>query len=629
MVMEMFKLLPACKDYLWGGNKLKTVFHKSCDTEVLAETWELSCHRDGNSIIANGAYQGKTLAEYIEGVGKQALGTNCDRFEEFPILIKFIDSKQPLSVQVHPDDKYALEHEGQYGKTEMWYVIDCEEDAFLYYGFKNSISKEAFENHIKDGTLEDVLNKVKVKKGDVFFIESKTIHAIGSGITIAEIQQNSNVTYRVFDYNRVGTDGKKRELHIDKAIDVTNLNFTGKQYSFGNHIASCDIFEVDKLEILSEKSVQVADEKSFHSIIIIEGNGMITCNETTMEVKKGDSIFIPAGLGEYTISGELEAIKTVIPEKMKYTVGVDIGGTDIKIGILDKYNNIVSKGICPTHAEKGATEVIKNIISAIDSIFENSGIDKKDCTYIGIGCPGTIDPQNGVVIYSNNLAWSNVNLKEEIEQATGLDVYISNDANCAALGEVKAGFGGKYKNAVVITLGTGVGGGIIIDGKIFEGGIGGAEIGHTLIEKDGELCTCGRRGCLEAYASATALIRQAKEAANLNQDSQLYKMCGGNLQNMNGKIPFDAAKAGDKTAIDVIDQYTDYLAEGIINMTNIFRPEAIILSGGISKQGEYLAHILRNKVMPNLFGGTTSYLPEIECAVLANDAGIAGAASLG
>ena len=282
--MEILKLLPACKDYLWGGNKLKTVFNKSCDTEILAETWELSCHKDGNSIIDNGEYKGKTIAEYIEIVGKQALGTNCDRFEEFPILIKFIDSNQPLSVQVHPDDRYALEHEGQYGKTEMWYVIDCEEDAFLYYGFKNPISKEEFENHINNGTLEEVLNKVKVKKGDVFFIESKTIHAIGSGITIAEIQQNSNVTYRVFDYNRVGADGKKRELHIDKAKDVTNLDFTGKAYSFDHHIASCDIFEVDKLERVSEKNVQCADEKSFHSIIILEGNGTITYNETTIEV---------------------------------------------------------------------------------------------------------------------------------------------------------------------------------------------------------------------------------------------------------------------------------------------------------------------------------------------------------
>lgn len=627
--MEILKLSPACKDYLWGGTKLKTAFNKSCDTEILAETWELSCHKDGHSTITNGTYQGKTLAEYIEIQGKQILGSHCERFENFPILIKFIDSEQPLSVQVHPDDCYALAHEGQYGKTEMWYVIDCEEDAFLYYGFKEALSKEAFEAHIKNGTLEEALNKVKVKKGDVFFIESQTIHAIGSGITIAEIQQNSNVTYRVFDYNRVGADGKQRELHIDQAIAVTNLDFTGKAYCFGSHIASCDIFEVDKLELSSEESMQHADADSFHSLIVIDGTGTVTSNGTTLSVQKGDSLFVPAGLGSYTISGTLTVLKTIIPAPMKYSVGVDIGGTDIKLGILDHNHHIVAKGICPTEADKGVDTVIQNIISGIHNLFETSGIEKKDCTHIGIGCPGTIDPENGVVIYSNNLEWTDVHLKETIEKALGLDVFISNDANCAALGEVTAGFKGKYKNAVVITLGTGVGGGIILDGKIFEGGIGGAELGHTLIAKDGELCTCGRKGCLEAYASATALIRQAKEAARLNPDSQLYKMCEGNLDTMNGKIPFDAAKAGDETAQAVINQYTDYLAEGIINMVNIFRPEAIILSGGISKQGDYLTDILKEKVMPNLFGGTTSYLPEIECAVLANDAGIAGAASLG
>ena len=311
--MEILKLLPVCKDYLWGGDKLKKFFNKKCNTEILAETWELSCHKDGNSVIENGKYKGKTLSEYIEKENKKPLGTNCERFKNFPILIKFIDSRQPLSLQVHPDDKYALENEGQYGKTEMWYIIDCEENSFIYYGFKNPISKEEFKKHIEEGTLEDVLNKVKVKKGDVFFIESKTIHAIGSGITIAEIQQNSNVTYRVYDYNRVGADGKKRDLHIDKAVDVTNIEFTGKKYNFGEHTVSCDIFEVDEFDVSSENLVNIADEKSFHSIIVIEGSGKVKCNGNTMELKKGDSIFIPAGMGEYTISGELKVIKTVIP----------------------------------------------------------------------------------------------------------------------------------------------------------------------------------------------------------------------------------------------------------------------------------------------------------------------------
>ena len=206
--MSILKLKPACKDYLWGGHRLVDEFHVDYDGPVCAEAWELSCHPDGPSVIENGPFAGKTLAEYIKAKGQQVLGTHCRRFREFPILTKFIDAKDNLSIQVHPGNRYALSHEGQYGKTEMWYVIDAEPGAFLYYGFKKEISKEEFRERIENNTLLEVLNAVPVKKGDALFIESGTIHAIGKGILIAEIQQNSNVTYRVYDYGRVGKIGR-------------------------------------------------------------------------------------------------------------------------------------------------------------------------------------------------------------------------------------------------------------------------------------------------------------------------------------------------------------------------------------------------------------------------------------
>ena len=220
--MSVYKLQPSYKDYLWGGHRLVDEYGKDYDGDILAESWELSCHPDGPSTIVNGPYAGKTLEEYIETAGKEVLGSNCRRFRDFPILIKFIDAKQNLSIQVHPDNRYALKNEGQYGKTEMWYVVDAEKDAFLYYGFKKEISREEFARRIQEDTLLEVLNAVPVHKGDVLFIESGTIHAIGKGILIAEIQQNSNVTYRVYDYGRVGKDGKKRDLHIEQALAVTN-----------------------------------------------------------------------------------------------------------------------------------------------------------------------------------------------------------------------------------------------------------------------------------------------------------------------------------------------------------------------------------------------------------------------
>lgn len=314
----MLKLKPSCKDYLWGGHRLVEEYGKEYDGEILAETWELSTHPDGPSIVENGKYAGKTLIQYLEEEGKSVLGKNCERFENFPILIKFIDAKDSLSIQVHPDNEYALKNEGQYGKTEMWYVMDAGEDAFLYYGFKEEVSKEEFAKRIEDDTLLEVLNAVPVKKGDVLFIEAGTIHAIGKDILIAEIQQNSNVTYRVYDYGRVGKDGKKRELHVEKAIAVTNrvpVVRDGKQYP---HVADCDYFTVDKLNLdgaVMSKLEGTVSEASFASILFLDGEGTISNQGETLQFKKGESFFLPAGSGEYQIEGVCDALITTIREK--------------------------------------------------------------------------------------------------------------------------------------------------------------------------------------------------------------------------------------------------------------------------------------------------------------------------
>ena len=313
--MALLKLRPSYKDYLWVGHRLVEKYNKEFDCDILAESWELSCHPDGPSYVVNGSYAGKTLQEYIDLEGKKVLGNNCQKFEEFPILAKFIDAKDNLSIQVHPDNEYALKNEGQYGKTEMWYIMDCEEGAFLYYGFKKEVSKEEFEERIKTDTLLEVLNAVPVQKGDVLFIEAGTIHAIGKGIVIAEIQQNSNVTYRVYDFGRVGKDGKKRELHIDKAVEVTNRVPISRKNTCYPHIASCDYFTVDCLnmdgKLMSSMKGSVGEE-SFASILIMEGEGTISCGGETIPYRKGDSFFMSAGSGEYEISGECEVLITTV-----------------------------------------------------------------------------------------------------------------------------------------------------------------------------------------------------------------------------------------------------------------------------------------------------------------------------
>lgn len=306
--MAILKLAPSFKDYIWGGRRLIEEYHKPYEGDILAESWEVSCHPDGPSFVTNGAYAGKTLQEYIDLAGREVLGTNCRRFDEFPVLIKFIDAKDNLSIQVHPDNAYALKYEHQYGKTEMWYVVDCEEGAYLYYGFNREVSKEEFAERIKNNTLLEVLNPVKVKKGDVLFIESGTIHAIGKNILIAEIQQNSNVTYRVYDYGRVGADGKPRALHVEKALDVT-LRTPPVKHDFGGHLARCEYFTVDAK---NGDFDGVADEKSFVSLLITDGAGELTCGGETVPVKKGESYFLPANSGAYTVKGQCQTLVTVV-----------------------------------------------------------------------------------------------------------------------------------------------------------------------------------------------------------------------------------------------------------------------------------------------------------------------------
>ena len=305
--MKPVLLSPAFKDYLWGGTRLKEEFGKKSDLDIVAESWELSTHKDGQSVVASGEFAGMTLGEFVEK-NPSVLGENCKKFEFFPILIKFIDAKDNLSIQVHPDDEYALKNTGGYGKTEMWYILDCEEGASLYYGFKEEITKEQFKKSIEDNTLLEYLNKVEVKKGDVYFIEAGTVHAIGKGIVICEIQQNSNTTYRVYDYDRRDAQGNARELHVEKALEVS-VTKPPMEYKQANEnvLAKCKYFTVEKADVDGEMEF-VIDETSFKSVIVTDGEGTLALGDYEMQIKKGDSIFIPAQNGKFTVNGNCNII---------------------------------------------------------------------------------------------------------------------------------------------------------------------------------------------------------------------------------------------------------------------------------------------------------------------------------
>ncbi|SHK43731.1 mannose-6-phosphate isomerase, type 1 [Selenomonas ruminantium] len=306
------------KDYLWGGNRLRDEYGKESDLDKVAESWELSCHEDGLSIVDSGENKGKTLASLLAGAGKEMLGTKAADLDYFPLLIKLIDAKKDLSVQVHPDNEYAWRVEGEQGKTEMWYVVDAEPGASLIYGFKEEISKDEFQRRIEDSTLLEVCNKVPVHKGDVFFIESGTLHAIGAGILICEVQQSSNLTYRVYDYGRLGADGKPRQLHIDKALDVTRLEVPPKtsrtlmDIDIFPHmdvklLADCEYFKVYHGALQGDSAMHVGTD-SFHCLTVLEGALKLSGGGEDLTLAKGSTAFVPAGLGTYQLQGQAEFI---------------------------------------------------------------------------------------------------------------------------------------------------------------------------------------------------------------------------------------------------------------------------------------------------------------------------------
>ena len=616
--MAILKLTPACKDYLWGGHRLVDEYHVKYDGEVCAEAWELSCHPDGPSVIENGPFSGITLTEYIERNGRDVLGTHCRRFRDFPILTKFIDAKDNLSVQVHPGNGFALQNEGQYGKTEMWYILDAEPGAYLYYGFREEISREEFARRIRENTLLEVLNAVPVQKGYALFIESGTLHAIGKGILVAEIQQNSNVTYRVYDYGRVGRDGRKRDLHIEKALAVTNRLPIIKSGHGYPHVADCDYFTVDKLNLdgtLTYRMQGTVYDTSFLSILILDGEGTISNKGEQVPYRKGDSLFLPAGCGDWQIEGRCDALLTTIREKASpIRVGVNIGSSEIRIGLIGDRNELIAHKRYTVDLKKTPGEIIDGAAQNTLKLLAENDIPLDQCIGVGVGVPGTVDRREGKVIYSNNLRWEDVPMAGALGRVIPCPVRIANDADCAALGEAAAGAGRDMSDVVMFTLGSGVGGGIILKGEIFEGGMmGGSEVGHQVIRVNGRQCSCGRKGCLEAYASLPALIRSASQAAG---------------RDMTAEEIFAEASEGDVAMQEVLEQYALMLGQGIVNIVNMFRPQMIILGGLLSEYTDRLIDPLVKQVMEDAFGGAQGKLPEIKTAVLGSDAGLIGAANL-
>ncbi len=312
-----------------------------------------------------------------------------------------------------------------------------------------------------------------------------------------------------------------------------------------------------------------------------------------------------------------------------YRIGVDLGGTNIVAGVVDDAHRIIAKAQTPTSIPRPAEEIFDDIARICREALESKHIAMDEVLSVGVGTPGSVNKDTGVIEFANNLEFNNVPAKKMLEERIGKNVYLDNDANCAALGEAVAGAGNGVKNFVAITLGTGVGSGIIIDGKLVVGmNFAAGEMGHQVIVYNGIHCSCGRRGCWEKYASATALIQQTKDAMQADHDSKMWEVAHNNIDAVNGKTAFDADRLGDATAHRVVQQYVDYVACGIINIVNALQPEMICVGGGISNEGENLLQPLRRILERERYSLYAKKQTEVVKAVLGNDAGVIGAALL-
>ncbi len=610
MSRELIFLEPVFKRTIWGGDRLRKDYGFPAEDSV-GECWLISAHPNGDCVVSSGEWAGLRLSELWRSHGELFGGGEGD----FPLLIKMIDAKLDLSVQVHPSDGYALTHENSRGKTECWYVLEAKEGAELVLGH-NAKTPEELRSMVQEGRWSELLRRTPVKKGDFFQLEPGTVHALCGGVMVLETQQSSDVTYRLYDYDRL-ENGKPRQLHLEKGLEAISCPHAdaetereeenGKNYR-RERLVTCEFYTVEKIEITGPASLSWPD---FVGVAVIDGVGTVAGRP----VKKGSAFIVPSNFGAVDFDGGLTLVAA---RPTALYLGLDIGGTNLAAGLVDERGRMLRKGSVPTLSGRPIDEIAGDAAQLCRSV---AGADYPAVKAVGVGCPGTVDHKNGVVRYSNNIPMKDVPLADMLRDRLGRPVTIENDANAAALGEWSVS---GEDSLVLITLGTGVGGGAVLGGELYRGFNGaGFEPGHMLVDPDGPVCTCGNRGCWETLASATALIRQTKEAMEKDGGSAMAEQA--KKMGLNGRTAFACAALGDPAARRVADRYTGYVGLGLVSLVNLLQPEVIAIGGGISNEGEEFIEALRKLVYAmdfNKYGPKT----RIRAARLLGDAGIIGAA---
>lgn len=570
---ELIFLEPVVKKLIWGK-----------------EYWTVSAHESGDCLVRGGTYDGLHLSQ-LWSDHKEIFGVETDG--DFPFIVKVIDARDPLSIQVHPDNEYASKTEnGASGKTECWYVMDCDRDASIIIGHKAESRQEA-ARMIEEGRWDDLLREIPVKKGDFFQITPGTVHAIKQNTMIMEIQQSSDVTYRLYDYGRV-RNGEPRALHVDKSLDVMRIPHTDAGcYTNGvkGRLVSCRYYDVDRYDIAGSRDFEKSDK--FMIISVLEGEGGIDGRK----IKAGESFIVSGGYGDFTIFGSLSVMVTRLP---KLYGGLEAGGTKMVCALGYADGTIEDKISFPTTTpEKSIPRIIE--------YFK----DKEICS-LGIGSFGPVDvnPDSesyGNILDSPKLAWQHYPLKKVLEDALCVPIKVDTDVNGSCLGEMTFGCAEGMDNVGYVTIGTGIGAGMAVNGQLVHG-MGHPEFGHILvsrIEGDDYKGKCPfHPTCFESLASGPAIEeRWGKKAEELSDRPEVWEM------------------------------EADYIAQGLMAMVLTISPRKIILGGGVMHQ-QQLFPIIRKKLKEKLAGYIhTRELDDIDDYVvpasLDDEQGIKGAVQLG
>lgn len=609
---------PVFKERIWGGRKMAGYGYELPEGRV-GECWLTSAHAHGVSEVNGGEFRGKTLQQLWQEqpglFGNPPAG-------KFPLLIKLLDATRDLSVQVHPDDSYARKHEQEaYGKTECWYVVECEEGAELILGH-TAATKEELESMIHTGQWTDLLQRIPIQPGDFFFIPSGTVHALCRGTVVLEVQQSSDATYRLYDYDRTDQNGRKRELHLKKGLDVIQVPHIRsmeerRTLKEGENLVETltenSQFSLRRIQLRGELSM--SPHRTYALGNLLKGSAHLITDGGIHPLKQGDSFLLPHDLGDYSLTGHAELFITEPAPAKGYNMrrqakaAVDLGGTNLRVAAVLSDGTIGRMLTTQTFAHLGPDYVIHNMIQLLQSLQSEWAFDS-----VGIASPGPLDARRGLILNPPNLpGWEMIPLKERLESALNLPVHIENDANAAALGEALFGAGKGKQSVFYMTVSTGIGGGFVYDGRIIRGAHScAAEIGNMVIDPHGPEHPLLNRGALEVMASGTALNRRIqKELSNLDGAAALFR----------------SAADGNSAAKQMVEEFLQSLSIGIANIIHVVDPDLLIIGGGVLQSKEWFWEDLLQKVQAYLYPQLRGQV-EIKPAALEGNSGLIGAAHL-